>query len=346
MQSITIRRPDDMHLHLRDGAALEQVAHYTAAQFSRAIIMPNLRPPVTTTELAVAYRKRILDALPKSSDFEPLMTLYLTEKTTSEELRKAKATGMVQAVKYYPAGATTNSDSGVTDMSKVYPLLETMAEIGLPLCIHGEVTDSEVDIFEREAIFIDTILAPLLTQISDLNVIFEHITTSHAVQFVESMGENVAATITPQHCLMNRNALFEGGLRPHRYCLPVLKAEAHREAVFTAATSGNKKFFLGTDSAPHAQSAKEHSCGCAGIFSAFSALEFYAEIFAQADALNKLENFASVNGAEFYGLPLNEGTVTLQEQDWQIPEQLPYITGESLIPYYSGETIRWKFIQE
>lgn len=341
METLKISRPDDWHLHLRDGSQLAAVVGFTARQFKRAIIMPNLRPPVTTTEQAAEYRERILAALPEDSDFEPLMTLYLTDNTSQEEIHKAKESGLVHAVKLYPAGATTNSDAGVTDLDKVQATLETMAEFGMPLCVHGEITRDEVDIFDRESKFIDEVLVKLHEKLPQLKMIFEHITTARAVEFVNSAGDNVAATITPQHLLHNRNAIFKGGIRPHYYCLPVLKTEPDREALLTAATSGNPKFFLGTDSAPHAKHAKETSCGCAGCFSAHAAIELYAEAFESVDALDKLEDFASGFGADFYGLPRNSGSITLRRESWTPPEAYPFGDAE-IVPFRAGETMRWK----
>ncbi len=345
LQQISLARPDDWHLHLRDGAAMAAVVAYSARQFHRAIIMPNLRPPVTTTELALAYHQRILDALPADSDFQPLMTLYLTDTTSADEVRRAQKSGYVHAVKLYPAGATTHSDAGVTDLAKVDDTLTVMAEIGLPLLVHGEMTRADIDVFDREKAFIDNQLAPLLTRHPQLKVVFEHITTADAAQFVHDSGANVAATITPQHLLYNRNAMLVGGMHPHFYCLPVLKRENHRQALIKAATSGNPRFFLGTDSAPHSRSAKESACGCAGIFSAHAAIELYASAFEQAGALDRLEGFASHFGADFYGLPRNKERVTLVKQNWQVPDTLPFAdtAGEApLVPFLAGETLHWK----
>lgn len=345
MDQITITRPDDWHLHLRDDAAMTAVAPLSAQQFHRAIIMPNLRPPVTTTELALAYRQRILDALPADSDFQPLMTLYLTDNTRADEVRAAKDSGHVHAVKLYPAGATTHSDAGVTDLSKVDDTLSAMAEIGLPLLIHGEMTHADIDVFDREKVFIDDQLAPLLARHPQLKVVFEHITTADAAAFVRDSGDNIAATITPQHLLYSRNAMLVGGMHPHFYCLPVLKRETHREALIAAATSGNPKFFLGTDSAPHSRDAKESACGCAGIFSAHAAIELYATAFEQAGALDKLAGFASHFGADFYRLPRNDTQITLLKQDWQVPDTLPFADADGaapLVPFLAGETIGWK----
>ncbi|NLO79894.1 MAG: dihydroorotase [Xanthomonadaceae bacterium] len=341
MNSITITRPDDWHLHLRDGPQLAAVLPYSARQFARAIIMPNLVPPVTTTTQALAYRQRILDALPPGSDFQPLMTLYLTDQTPPAEIERAKASGQVHAVKLYPAGATTNSASGVTDLRRCDETLAAMAELGLPLLVHGEVTDASVDIFDREAVFLDTVLAPLLARFPRLKVVLEHITTQQAVEFVQQGPENLAATITAHHLLFNRNHMLVGGIRPHYYCLPVLKREEHRQALLAAATSGNPKFFLGTDSAPHARSAKEAACGCAGAFTAPAALELYATAFEEAGALERLEGFASHFGADFYGLPRNAGTVTLVRTEHELPAQLPY-GASAIVPLKGGERLAWR----
>lgn len=343
MDSLTLTNPDDWHLHLRDGPAMASVVAHTAAQFPRAIVMPNLKPPVTTTEQALEYRQRILTALPDGSKFEPLMTLYLTDNTSATEIERARASGHVHAVKLYPAGATTNSDFGVTDISHTYDALHAMAEAGMPLLVHGEVTSAEVDVFDREAVFIDTILAPLIEYIPNLRVVMEHITTSNAADFVLQAGDNIAATITPQHLLMNRNAIFQGGIRPHHYCLPILKREEHRQRLMEVASSGSNKFFLGTDSAPHAQGDKESSCGCAGIYSAHAAIEFYAEAFEQAGALDKLEGFASFHGADFYGLPRNTGTLRLERHDWTVPESYP-LGDKQVVPLRAGETLGWKLV--
>lgn len=340
-QTLTITRPDDWHLHLRDGALMASVLPHTAREFARAIVMPNLKPPVSTVEMALAYRERILAALPAGSDFQPLTTLYLTSGLSPNEVVKAKQSGVVQAVKLYPAGATTNSEAGVAGLDGVMPTLEKMAEIGLPFLVHGEVTDPAVDVFDREAAFIDQVMAPLLCRLPELRVVFEHITTKQAAQFVAEAGDNVGATVTPQHLLMNRNALFQGGIRPHHYCLPVLKREEHRRALVTAATSGSRKFFLGTDSAPHAQHTKEAPCGCAGIYSAHAALAFYAEAFEAAGALDKLEAFASFNGPDFYRLPRNSGTVTLVKDAWTVPASYPF--GEhDVVPLRAGEALAWR----
>ena len=341
---LKLTRPDDWHLHLRDGSLMHSVLPDTARQFARAIVMPNLRPPVTTTEQAQAYRARILAALPMGSHFEPLMTLYLTDNTTAKEIRSAKQSGIVHAVKYYPAGATTNSDSGVTDIRKTYPALEEMQHCGMPLLMHGEVTDTSVDMFDREAVFIARVLQPLLHDLPDLRVVFEHISTIDAAQFVKNAPENVAATITAHHLLYNRNAMLSGGIHPHYYCLPVLKRETHREALLSAATSGNKKFFLGTDSAPHAQHTKESACGCAGIYTAHTAIELYAEVFEQVGALDKLEGFASFYGADFYRLSRNAQSITLRKQEWQVPATVGF--GEhQLVPLRAGEMVKWKLVE-
>jgi dihydroorotase len=341
MTEITFTKPDDWHLHVRDGRVLADVVPMTAARFARAIIMPNLKPPVTTVEAALSYRQRILKAVPPQLSFEPLMTLYLTDNTPAAEIAKAKQNPFVHAVKLYPSGATTNSDFGVTRMEKVFDTLAAMQEHDVPLLIHGEATDPSVDVFDREKVFIDDVFAPLTQRFPNLRMVFEHITTKDAVEFVRGCDDHVAATITPQHMLFNRNALFKGGINPHFYCLPVLKREIHREAIIRAATSGNKKFFLGTDSAPHAKNAKESACGCAGIFSAHAALELYATAFEQAQALDKLEAFASHFGADFYRLPRNTDTVTLIKQQWDIPGNYPF--GEqTIVPFLSGEKISWQ----
>ena len=340
MERLTIKRPDDWHLHLRDGAAMASVLAHSARRFGRAIVMPNLQPPVRTTQQALDYRSRILAALPAGAAFEPLMTLYLTDDTSPEEIARAKLSGRVFGVKLYPAGATTHSEAGVTRLSRCFHALERMEEIGLPLLVHGESADPAIDVFDREKAFIEEILGPALERFPRLKVVLEHITTRDAVQYVEVTGENVAATITAHHLLMNRNALFLGGIRPHHYCLPVLKREEHREALVEAATSGNPKFFLGTDSAPHARGAKEAACGCAGIYTAHAALEFYAVAFEEAGALDRLEGFAAEFGARFYGLPANRDTVTLLRQEWRIPETIPFGTQE-LVPLRAGESIPW-----
>ncbi|HUF19558.1 MAG TPA: dihydroorotase [Burkholderiales bacterium] len=341
MDRLTLIRPDDWHLHLRDGDALRAVVSHTARQFARAIVMPNLRPPVRTAGDAHAYRERIMAALPAGSDFEPLMTLYLTDNTQAEEIRRAKAGGVVHAVKYYPAGATTNSESGVTDIRKCFAILEAMAQEGLPLLVHGEVTDPAIDMFDRERVFIERELMPLVARIPQLRVVMEHITTAQAADFVKHAPANVAATITAHHLLLNRNALFQGGLRPHHFCLPVLKREEHRRALLEAATSGSPKFFLGTDSAPHARNTKETDCGCAGVYTAHAALELYAEVFEDAGALDKLEGFASLFGADFYRLPRNRAQVVLEKREWAVPARLPY-GSDDLVPLRAGGSIRWK----
>lgn len=340
-QQLTITRPDDWHLHLRDGDALKTVLPHTAAQFARAIVMPNLKPPVTTTELAGAYRQRILAALPEGMSFEPLMTLYLTDNTPPDEIRRAKDSGFVHAVKLYPAGATTNSDAGVTDLRKCYKTLEVMQEVGMPFLVHGEVTSPEIDLFDREAVFIDTVMKPLRADMPELKVVFEHITTSDAAAYVAEASGPIAATITAHHLLYNRNEIFKGGIRPHYYCLPVLKRETHRQALVKAATSGNPRFFLGTDSAPHAKGVKEHACGCAGCYTALHAMELYAQAFDQVGALDKLEGFASFFGPDFYQLPRNAGSITLKRESWTLPNELSYLDG-SLVPLNGGETINWK----
>ncbi|CAA7410207.1 unnamed protein product [Spirodela intermedia] len=339
---LTITRPDDWHVHLRDGDLLEAVVPHSAGIFGRAIVMPNLKPPVTTTASAVVYRESILNVLPSDSNFNPLMTLYLTDNTSPEEIKLARKSGVIYAVKLYPAGATTNSQDGVTDIfGKCLPVLEEMIEQNMPLLVHGEVTDPEVDIFDRERIFIDTILRPLIEKLPELKVVMEHITTMDAVKFIQSCsGSNVAATVTPQHLLLNRNSLFQGGLRPHHYCLPVLKREEHRAAIVSAVTSGSKQFFLGTDSAPHERGRKESSCGCAGIYNAPVALSLYAKVFEQAGALDKLEAFASFNGPDFYGLPRNSSTITLKRSPWKVPKSYSFPSGE-IIPMSAGHTLDW-----
>jgi dihydroorotase len=341
--TLTITRPDDWHVHLRDGATLKAVLPDTAKQFGRAIVMPNLRPPVTTTDLALAYRKRILQALPEGMSFEPLMTLYLTDNMPADEIVKAKASGLVHGVKLYPAGATTNSDSGVTGFDKCAKTLEAMQKYGVPLLVHAEVTDSHVDVFDREKVFIERNMIPLLKNFPELKVIFEHITTKDAADFVSSASSNVAATITAHHLLMNRNDMFTGGIRPHHYCLPVLKREEHRVALVHAAVSGSAKFFLGTDSAPHAKHAKEAACGCAGMYTAYTAIELYAEAFDAVGALSALEGFASFYGADFYGLPRNAEKVTLAKEAWIVPAELA-IGDDSLVPLRAGQEVTWRLI--
>ncbi|MAS05748.1 MAG: dihydroorotase [Ahrensia sp.] len=340
-QTMTLTRPDDWHLHLRDGKMLEQVVPATARCFRRAIVMPNLKPPVTTVAAAAEYRQRILDALPEGMTFEPLMTLYLTDNTSPDEIRRAAESGFVHAVKYYPAGATTNSDSGVTDLGHARPALEAMQDVDLPLLLHGEVTDPEIDIFDREAVFIERHLQPLVRDFPALRVVLEHVTTRDAVDFVTDAPDRVAATITVHHLLMNRNSMFVGGLRPHHYCLPIIKREEHRRALVGAATGGNPKFFLGTDSAPHPRGAKESDCGCAGVYSAPVALELYAEVFDQVDALGRLEGFASLHGPKFYRLPANRETITLSRDEWQVPDVLG-TDAEPLVPLRAGQKLRWR----
>ena len=344
MERLTILRPDDWHLHLRDGPALAAVLADTARRFGRAIVMPNLKPPVRTTREALAYRERILAALPPRARFEPLMTLYLTDDTPPEEIARAKLSGRVHGVKLYPAGATTHSDAGVTRISRCFRALERMAELEMPLLVHGEVTDPAIDVFDRESAFIEEVLGPLVARFPTLKVVLEHITTRDAVQFVEVTGPNIGATITAHHLLMNRNSLFLGGVRPHHYCLPVLKREEHREALVEAATSGNPKFFLGTDSAPHPRSLKEAACGCAGMYTAHAAIELYAVAFEEAGRLDKLEGFASRFGAKFYGLQPNRDRITLVRSEWEVPASLPFGPGEELIPLRAGEAIPWKLV--
>ena len=344
MQTLTITRPDDWHLHVRDGAALKAVVPFSARQMGRALIMPNLKPPVTSVAAALAYRERILAAVPAGSHFQPLMTLYLTDQTTPALIREAKEAGII-ACKLYPAGATTNSAAGVSDLWALLPVLETMAETGMPLLVHGDVTKSEIDIFDREAVFIDELLQPLLQRLPELKLVFEHITTAQAAELVIQAGENVAATVTPQHLLYNRNALLVGGIQPHHYCLPVLKRETHRQALLQAVSgTQSHKFFLGTDSAPHAQHSKECACGCAGIFSAFAAIELYAEAFEQAGALDKLQAFAAENGPRFYGLEINKETITLEKINRTVPAYYPYGNHERLIPLRANQTISWSVV--
>ena len=340
INTLTLTRPDDWHLHVRDGAALTTVVPHSAAQFGRAVIMPNLRPPVTTTAQALAYQARIQAAVPAGLAFEPLMTLYLTDILPPDEIGRARDAGMV-AVKLYPAGATTNSDAGVTELRKTYPTLEAMQRAGMPLLVHGEVTAPEIDLFDREAVFIDTQLIPLRRDFPELKIVFEHITTREAAQYVAEADRFTAATLTAHHLLYNRNAIFTGGIRPHYYCLPVLKRESHRQALLSAATSGNPKFFLGTDSAPHAVHLKEHASGCAGCYTAFTAMELYAQAFDAAGALDQLEAFASFNGADFYGLPRNTGTLTLKRENWTVPERFAFGEAE-LKPLGAGETLAWR----
>jgi dihydroorotase len=340
---LTLIRPDDWHLHLRDGDGLKAVLPDTARQFARAIVMPNLRPPVTTAEAALAYYQRIKQAVPAGLVFEPLMTLYLTDNTPAQEIAAARASGVVQAVKLYPAGATTNSDSGVTSLHKCAAALAEMEKQGMPLLIHGEVTDGDVDVFDRERVFIERHLQPLLKDFPGLKVVFEHITTKDAAEFVAAGPDILGATITAHHLLMNRNAMFTGGIRPHHYCLPVLKRETHRQALVKAAISDSGKFFLGTDSAPHPKSAKEASCGCAGMYTAHAAIELYAEAFEEAGALDKLENFASVYGSDFYGLPRNTDKITLRKESWLVPDSIPF-ADDVLVPLRAGQTIAWRLV--
>ena len=340
MTRITIIRPDDWHLHLRDGEHLRAVLPDTARRFARAIVMPNLKPPVATTRLALEYRDRIIKALPSGARFEPLMTLYLTDNTRPEEIAAARASGKVHAVKYYPAGATTHSDAGVTDIAKCERVLEAMEKQGMPLLVHGEVTDPEVDVFDRERVFIERVLAPLVARHAGLKVVMEHITTREAAEFVAAAPPRVAATVTAHHLLLNRNALFAGGMRPHHFCLPVVKREAHRQALIRAATGGNPKFFLGTDSAPHARHTKETDCGCAGIYTAHAGIELYAEAFAGAGALDRLEEFASIHGARFYGLPVNADTLTLVNEAGAVPAEVPF-GADRLVPFRAGERVGW-----
>ena len=340
---ITLTRPDDWHLHLRDGAVLKDVLPHTAKQFARAIVMPNLKPPVTTVALARAYRERIMAALPSGLKFDPLMTLYLTDNTSPDEIKRAVESGFVHGIKLYPAGATTNSDAGVTDLKHCMATLEMMQTVGLPLLVHGEVTDGDIDLFDREAVFIEKILIPLRSQLPALKIVFEHITTSQAAEYVRDADGPIAATITAHHLLYNRNALFKGGVRPHYYCLPVLKRETHRQALLKAASSGSPRFFLGTDSAPHAKGLKEHACGCAGCYTALHAMELYAQAFEEVGALNKLEAFSSFYGADFYGLPRNQDKVTIERNPWQIPDSLP-MADSTVVPLDAGQQLQWKFV--
>jgi dihydroorotase len=345
MTRISIQRPDDWHVHLRDGAALKAVAGFTAQRFGRAIVMPNLKPAISTTGLAHAYRQRILAALPAGSRFEPLLTLYLTNTTAPAEIDRASASGFIHGVKLYPAGATTHSDAGVSDIKQVYGVLGRMEEVGMRLLVHGESPGDEVDVFDREAHFIDAVLAPLLERFPKLKVVFEHITTSRAVEFVKASRAGVAATITPQHLLHNRNAIFEKGIRPHFYCLPILKREQDRQALLAAATSGSPRFFLGTDSAPHERATKENACGCAGMFTAHAAIELYAEAFESAGRLDRLEGFASHFGADFYGLPRHSERITLLKEPWTVPESFAFGDG-ALVPYRAGEPVGWRLAAE
>ena len=339
---IDIIQPDDMHVHLRDGDALGTVVPHTAHQFARAMVMPNLKPPVTSADMAAAYQARIMAATPEGVDFTPLMTLYLTDRTSPEEVETAFKAG-VKGFKLYPAGATTNSDAGVTSLDRCSAALEMMEALGLPLLVHGEVTDADIDIFDREAVFIDRILIPLRARYPKLKVVLEHITTRHAAEYVASSEDGIASTITAHHLLYNRNAMLVGGIRPHYFCLPILKRESHREALIAAAASGNPRFFLGTDSAPHAQHTKENACGCAGCYTALHAMELYATAFEQVGALDKLEGFSSVFGAQFYGLPLNARKVRLLKEEWTLPDALSFVDGQSLLPLNAGETMGWKF---
>lgn len=343
MQKLTMTRPDDWHLHIRDGAAMQAVLPHSVNQFARAIIMPNLKPPVRSVAEASAYRDRILAAIPADKQFEPLMTLYLTDNTSPEEIFAAKSTAFIKAVKYYPAGATTNSDSGVTDIRRCDRVFEAMQQVDMPLLLHGEVTDTDVDVFDREQVFIEQHLMPLVSRFPKLRVVLEHITTADAVEFVLNTSSTIAATITPQHLLFSRNAIFKGGIRPHFYCLPILKREKHRLALLQAATSGNPKFFLGTDSAPHTRNAKESCCGSAGCYSALHAMELYAEVFEQADALDKLEAFASFHGPDFYQLPRNTEQITLAKMTWRVPDEVPF-TESGLVPLRAGEKMMWKMM--
>lgn len=345
MSQLTILRPDDWHLHVRDGAAMASVIPFTARQFARAVIMPNLKPPVTSVAQAKAYRERILAAVPKAMAFEPLMTLYLTDSTAPDEIFAARASGFIVGAKLYPAGATTHSDAGVTSIEKIFPALAAMEECGLVFQVHGEVTDQDVDIFDRECVFIDRTLAQVAQRFPKLKIVFEHVTTREAVQFVTSAREGVAATITPQHLLLNRNAIFQGGIRPHNYCLPVLKRERDRRALIEAATSDDPRFFLGTDSAPHARHTKEATCGCAGIFSAHAAIELYAEAFELAGRLDRLEAFASLRGPDFYGLPRNTSRITLERAAWTPPAAYPFAADE-LVPFRAGEPVAWRLKEE
>jgi dihydroorotase len=345
MKQLTIIRPDDLHVHFRDGEILSLVVPDTARQFARAIAMPNLLPPITTTDQALAYRDRIHAAAPQATGFEALMTLYLTDDTSADEVLRAKSSGYVHGVKLYPAGATTNSAHGVTDLRRTHAALAAMQETGLPLLVHGEVVDKAIDVFDRERVFIERVLGPLLEAFPALRVVFEHVTTSEAVEFVVNGPDTLAATITAHHLLLSRNALFSGGLRPHNYCLPVLKREEHRQALVSAATGGSEKFFLGTDSAPHAKSDKESACGCAGIYTAHAAVELYTQVFEAAGHLDRLEGFASMNGARFYGLPVNETRITLEQQSWQVPDVLRYADQE-LVPYGAGDHLAWKLVQQ
>ena len=341
MTTLTLRTPDDWHLHFRDGDMLTETVAATARCFQRAIVMPNLAPPVVNAEMALAYKARIIDARPAGSSFEPLMTLYLTNATTAEDIIQAKAAGVV-AAKLYPAGATTNSAAAVTDLEAIYPVIDVMAEQGMPLLVHGEVTDHHVDIFDREKEFIDQKMRKLVERFPQLKIVFEHITTADAAHFVQDASDNVAATITPQHLLLNRNDLLVGGVRPHNFCLPVLKRNTHQAVLRQMVKSGSPKFFLGTDSAPHAKEAKENACGCAGCYSAWSAIELYAHVFEELGVLDKLEGFASHFGADFYGLPRNEGTITLVREEWTLPEEIILPDGRPIVPFFAGQKVSWK----
>ncbi len=344
MDKLTLIQPDDWHLHVRNGAILKTVIAHTAQQFARAIIMPNLNPPVLTVDQALAYRSEIIKAAPADSDFTPLMTLYLTSSLTADEVKKAAESEFIHAIKLYPAGATTNSDSGVSNLKGIYPILKIMEQVDLPLLIHGEVTNNDCDIFDREKVFVASSLNDIVKQFPNLRIVLEHVTTKEAVDFVLSVSSKVAATITPQHLMFNRNAILAGGIRPHHYCLPIIKREHHRQALVKAATSGNPKFFLGTDSAPHLTDAKENSCGCAGCYSAFGAMELYTDVFEQADALDKLEGFASLYGPDFYQLPRNTKTITLQKQSWTVPASYQ-VDNETITPLKANETLNWKLIK-
>lgn len=344
MNELTLTRPDDWHLHLRDGAALQSVVAYSARQFARAIVMPNLKPAVTTAAQAAAYRDRILRSLPSDTGFNPLMTLYLTDRTSAAEIERAKTGGIIFGVKLYPAGATTHSDEGVTDLARCYGALERMEALDLPLLVHGEVTNPQVDVFDREARFIEEVLIPLRKRFPKLKVVFEHITTKEAVDYIKTAEGPIAATVTPHHMLYNRSELFRGGIRPHVYCLPVLKREKHRRAVLEAAISGHPRFFLGTDSAPHARHAKEASCGCAGIYSAHAAMELYATVFERAGALDRLEAFAGFHGPDFYDLPRNADKLTLKREEWQVPAMYPFGENEELVPMCAGERLGWRVV--
>jgi len=345
MTALRIQTPDDLHLHFRDGDFLKETVAATARCFQRAIVMPNLVPPVTTAELALAYKKRITDAIPEDKSFEPLMTIFLTHSTTAEDIREAKSAGII-AAKLYPAGATTNSDAAVSEVEQLFPVFEVMAEEGLLLLVHGEVTSHDIDVFDREKIFIDRHLAIIAESFPALKIVFEHITTQDAVDFVMSAADNVAATITPHHLLLNRNDLLVGGVHPHNYCLPVQKRNTHQQALLHAVASGNKKFFLGTDSAPHEKHRKESACGCAGCYSAWSAIELYAQVFDEIDVLDKLEGFASHHGADFYGMPRNEGLITLTREEWQVPEEILLPNGHSIVPFFAGKTLNWKLVEK